>query len=78
MKAALGLLIAAQLLAAPAVANVAEYTAPEAGVEFTAEGKNPTRQEEFIWYFRMYNGREQMRLWSITYGYWVTDWIDCD
>lgn len=31
--------------------------------------------EEVIWYYRMVDGREQMRLWSRTYGYWITDWI---
>ena len=34
--------------------------------------------EEVEWYYR-YNdeGVLQKRLWSITYGYWLTDWIDC-
>lgn len=36
----------------------------------------PTRQEETEWYFRIYMGRYQMRLWSITYEKWLTDWID--
>lgn len=36
----------------------------------------PTRQEETEWYFRIYLGRRQMRLWSITYERWLTDWID--
>lgn len=31
--------------------------------------------EEVTWYYRMVNGREQMRLWSRTYGHWITDWI---
>lgn len=34
--------------------------------------------EEVKWVYRTYNGVLQMRLWSITYGYWLTDWIDCD
>lgn len=28
-------------------------------------------------YYRTYNGRRQYRIWSITYQYWLTDWIDC-
>lgn len=34
--------------------------------------------EEVEWYYR-YNedGVLQKRLWSITNGYWITDWIDC-
>lgn len=35
-----------------------------------------TRAEETTWYFRIKNGILQMRLWSITYGIWLTDWID--
>ena len=35
-----------------------------------------TRAEETAWYYRVYNGMVQMRLWSLTYGYWLTDWID--
>ena len=33
--------------------------------------------EETEWVYRSYNGKYQRRLWSITYGYWLTDWIDC-
>ena len=31
--------------------------------------------EESKWYYRDVNGRQQKRLWSRTYGYWITDWI---
>lgn len=27
------------------------------------------------WYYRYEDGRLQKRLWSFTYGYWITDWI---
>lgn len=27
-------------------------------------------------YFRTYHGQLQMRIWSITNGRWITDWID--
>ena len=33
--------------------------------------------EETVWVTRNYYGREQKRLWSITEGRWLTDWIDC-
>lgn len=36
-----------------------------------------TRTEEFIWVTRVYNGKQQKRLWSVTNGCWMTDWIDC-
>ena len=32
--------------------------------------------EETVWRQRIYNGMLQKRLWSITYGKWLTDWID--
>ena len=38
--------------------------------------QEPDRAEETWWYFRVWNGRNQMRLWSITYRKWLTDWID--
>lgn len=30
--------------------------------------------EQFKWYYRDRKGGTQRRLWSMTYGYWVTDW----
>ena len=33
------------------------------------------RVEQTKWYFRMRNGVAEKRLWSITYGIWLTDWI---
>lgn len=34
-----------------------------------------TRLEETEWYYRIADGLFQKRLWSLTYGYWLTDWI---
>lgn len=31
-----------------------------------------------VWYTRVYNGKLQKRLWSNTYGVWLTDWIDVE
>jgi hypothetical protein len=31
--------------------------------------------EQVEWYYRYVDGREQQRLWSYTYGRWITDWI---
>lgn len=33
--------------------------------------------EETEWYYRIYDGKVQKRLWSLTRGIWLTDWIDC-
>lgn len=38
-----------------------------------AEAQPLTEQTE--WYYRIYNGNIEKRLWSITYGKWLTDWI---
>lgn len=35
-----------------------------------------SRAEETAWYYRVHNGMLQTRLWSLTYGRWLTDWID--
>lgn len=32
--------------------------------------------EETVWYNRIYNGMLQRRLWSVTYGKWLTEWED--
>ena len=33
-----------------------------------------TEMTQFYW--RTYNGKLQYRVWSITYGRWITDWTD--
>lgn len=45
-----------------------------------AESQSTTesRTSEVVWYTRTYNGKLQKRLWSITYGVWLTDWIDVE
>ena len=47
---------------------------PPAGVE-TENSEIQPRGEETRWYFREIDGVTQMRLWSITNGIWLTDWI---
>ncbi|HBF2787047.1 TPA: hypothetical protein STX52_000594 [Clostridioides difficile] len=34
------------------------------------------KAEQTRWYYRIHNGKKQKRLWSLTYGYWKTDWIN--
>lgn len=79
MKIALGLLVAAQLMGM-SVGGAGLVTGWDEEVILTEafeEDGEPTRTEEFEWYYRMYNGVQQKRLWSVTYGRWVTDWINC-
>jgi len=65
-------------LASLCVLNMAATTvgAVEMQPETTTQIITP-QTEELKWYYR-YNeqGVLQKRLWSITYGYWMTDWID--
>lgn len=42
---------------------------------FSNESDVVAHAEEFRWYYRNNNGVEEMRLWSITYQEWVTDWV---
>lgn len=78
MKRFLSVLLALLMLASISVTAFAEVPAQS---NSSSEGEavineEPTRQEETVWYFRIYQGRMQMRLWSLTYGVWLTDWID--
>ena len=79
MKRLLCLVLAFVMMASISVAAFADIYAEENGLEEQVarlQVDELTRQEETVWYFRIYMGRHQMRLWSITYGKWLTDWID--
>lgn len=87
MKRMLSFAITVLMLISLSVYAFADYT-DEAGYDPTADDTLYTspfstntdsennRAEETTWYFRNYNGMIQMRKWSCTYGYWLTDWID--
>lgn len=60
------------------LAITASAAADDKPTEGTSDVTGATRTEEVKWYFRIYNGRGQKRLWSVTYGYWITDWIDIE
>ena len=71
-KRALSVMVAlAILLSLPAFAHAEMRSAElETGGEASA-----ARVEETVWYFRVYNGVWQTRLWSNTYSKWLTDWM---
>ena len=51
-------------------------TQEDVGQREKIEKPEPMRPEETRWYYRTTpDGLLQRRLWSITYGYWLTDWI---
>ena len=60
------LLIVVSLLGTVSAANVS-VAAPEAE-------SGVARAEETEWYYRVNNGVLEKRLWSITYGKWLTEW----
>lgn len=43
----------------------------------SGDGGISTQAEEVRWYYRNNNGVEEMRLWSLTYQRWITDWFPC-
>ena len=43
--------------------------------EKAANGIVTPQAEETVWYYRLYNGEKQKRLWSITNGIWLTPWM---
>lgn len=53
---------------------------PAAAIEIPETPDNSIitpQAEEVEWIIREINGKYQRRKWSITYGHWLTDWIDC-
>lgn len=53
----------------------AEVVPPVQPTAVKDDGVSP-QTEETEWRVRWYEGRRQRRLWSITYGRWLTEWED--
>ncbi len=41
---------------------------------YTEDGGSVIQAEQTEWRYRVVDGKLQKRLWSITYGIWLTDW----
>lgn len=78
-KTILALFLALLTLGTCILAGAAEVDVPAepAAVADAEEGISP-QMEETVWYTRTINGKRQKRLWSITKGCWLTDWIDVE
>lgn len=74
MKRFICILLAIVFILTFSVPAFADYAFTEASISVTAVDAEQSRAEETVWYFRWYDGMIQRRLWSITYGYWLTDW----
>ena len=55
---------------------VGQASAIEEPVEVSQEVMTP-RAEQRMYYYRIHNGVNQYRVWSITYNKWLTDWTNC-
>lgn len=57
----------------------AAYADGYTGIDETTSDQNgesiETRAEQTEWFYRIINGVVEKRLWSYTYGKWLTDWI---
>lgn len=53
----------------------ADYIVQDHTTSSEPESSVQPRAEETEWYYRINNGYYEKRLWSITYGKWLTDWI---
>ncbi len=75
-KTLLALFLALLTVGSCAAASAAGVSASAQAID--RPGVASPQAEETMWYTRWYNGKQQKRLWSITHGIWLTDWIDID
>ena len=67
--AAVAALMCTLTLFAAGITPVHAYAPPSGG------GSAEIQAEQVCWYYRTNHGVEEMRLWSLTYGYWKSDWV---
>lgn len=75
MKKLVSLLLAVMMLLSVSVPAFAAHELPSRTVKMAAPMPDGINAEETEWVFRTRGGICEMRLWSITYGIWLTDWI---
>lgn len=68
-KRILAMFVALMCTVSLLIAPVQAYAPP------SDEGGISVQSEHVCWVYRTNNGVEEMRLWSVTYGRWLTDWI---
>ncbi len=68
---------AAVICALSIVSLPATAQAMDRGMLYTEsdEGGPVAHTERVKWYYRTNNGVLEKRLWSITYGHWITAWV---
>ena len=76
MKRILSLLLALVMCFSFSAAAFADMPADDGSSGYSDDApRDPGRPEETVWYYATWGGNRYMRLWSITYGKWLTDWI---
>lgn len=60
------------------IAYADAFDLPAQTTDSVSDSPISTRVEEVGWYYRINNGVMEKRLWSYTYGVWLTDWIPVD
>lgn len=76
-KTVLALILSTLTLGSCFTALAADTDIPPVPPAQEEEGIAP-HVEETVWYTRWHDGKMQKRLWSITNGCWLTDWIDVE
>jgi hypothetical protein len=75
-KLAVVLLLGMMASCLPLTAHAQEVETAEGTVTVTNDEGITTYAEEVAWVYRTYKGHKQKRLWSLTEGEWLTDWIN--
>ncbi len=75
-KTILALFLALLTVGSCAAAGAADVGASAQAID--RPGVASPQAEETVWCTRQHNGKWQKRLWSITHGIWLTDWIDIE
>jgi hypothetical protein len=79
MKKLISVFLSVILVVFLSVSAFADFVNVPTQTEITSSVKDPGgpgRPEETMWIYRTTeSGLLQKRLWSLTYGYWLTDWI---
>lgn len=76
MKRILSLLLVLVMCFSCSAAAFAAVPADDSDSSYSDNAlRNPDRAEETVWYYAAWDGNRYMRLWSLTYGKWLTDWI---
>ena len=75
MKKIISTLLILALCVSFPVSAYAETIPPESTSLSSVGSTIQPRSEDTTWYWRNNNGNLEKRLWSNTYGKWLTDWI---